>query len=65
MIRTKYLLVVDEAGDTKIFASGNGGGTLTLWSETGKEVVRLYADEHDNGVVEALNRKGEGRTLTP
>ena len=46
--------------------SGDGrDGYLSVKNKTGADIVQLYVDEYDNGVVGARSGKGEGQTLRP
>lgn len=50
----------------QIFLSANGdGGVAQLVDKSGEATVKIYADERENGVVGAYNRKGEGKVIKP
>ena len=60
------LKINSRTGKELIYAGAtDNGGLMSLSNKTGEKIVQLYADEYGNGVVDVLNRKGEGRTLTP
>ena len=41
------------------------GGIIEIRNKTGETVVQVHVDENGNGVVNAFNRKGDGRSLRP
>ena len=60
------LITVQSAegkGMVTMATMGDNGGWVSIYNNTGEEIIELRADEYGNGKVGAYNRKGKGRTL--
>ena len=65
-VATRFLENRNDTGEHKVgLGVGENGGYLEVFNKTGEVVVGLHTDEYGNGVVDAYNRKGKGRTLQP